>query len=407
MATVGDIIMEVRTLGPDLPLGVLGAPAVVAAATTGGTLAAQTYYWKATWTNPWGETVASAEGSTVVSGSNNAIQFTFPAYPATAQSGKVYIGTAAGAENQWFSTASLGATLTVTSLNGVAGVPPVVNTAYLPDSDGGYVSAASLYRWLNEALALAGRAARGIKDESGIQSTNGTGLYQMPSYWSRIERVWFDGLPVRFASPDGFFYRNSVPGIPGAAELPTAADVMTIRLYPQPNRSGGSTTLTSLMGATDTTASVGSTSGFLLPFGFAVIDSEVVAYSGMGAASLTGLIRGVGGTVAAAHANGATVAEGNIRIQGRRMPAAYLLGAQLSPVRVPPGWESKLATYMLAKFRLSERDSQEHARLAKDFYDWLSGPLNSEQMTGGPRQMGGNYGIETIGGSFGGGLIIP
>ena len=67
-----------------------------------------------------------------------------------------------------------------------------------------------------------------------------------------------------------------------------------------------STTLTSAMTATDTTANVTSTAGFLSS-GYLLIDSELISYTGKTSTSFTGLTRGSSGTTAATHNNAAKV----------------------------------------------------------------------------------------------------
>src|SRR5439155_6322089 len=67
------------------------------------------------------------------------------------------------------------------------------------------------------------------------------------------------------------------------------------------------TTLSAAMTNVQLTASVGSTTGFPAT-GTLVIDTEYLNYTGTTANSFTGLTRGVLGSTAAAHANGATVA---------------------------------------------------------------------------------------------------
>ena len=62
LQTVGDLIVAVRTLGPDPPLGVLPPPVVdTAVPTTGGTLAFTTWFLVVTQLNPWGESLPTNE----------------------------------------------------------------------------------------------------------------------------------------------------------------------------------------------------------------------------------------------------------------------------------------------------------------------------------------------------------
>lgn len=66
------------------------------------------------------------------------------------------------------------------------------------------------------------------------------------------------------------------------------------------------TTLTAVLGVSDTSATCADTSEFANS-GFIVIDSEVLSYTGKTPTTLTGLIRGLEGTTAASHSVSANV----------------------------------------------------------------------------------------------------
>lgn len=79
----------------NLAAPVLSAPTT---ATTGGTLAAATYFYKATYTNVNGETVGSNEISQATTGTTSTTTFTIGAAPAGATGTKVYRSTTTGTE---------------------------------------------------------------------------------------------------------------------------------------------------------------------------------------------------------------------------------------------------------------------------------------------------------------------
>jgi hypothetical protein len=81
--------------------------------------------------------------------------------------------------------------------------------------------------------------------------------------------------------------------------------------FPSGNRyilQGAQTALTAAMGSTDTSATVSSTTGFPATGSF-TIDGEQISYTGLTSTSFTGLVRGAGGTTAAAHAATAAIAQ--------------------------------------------------------------------------------------------------
>jgi len=78
--------------------------------------------------------------------------------------------------------------------------------------------------------------------------------------------------------------------------------VTATRYLPSP------TTLSANITNTDTTITVGSTTGYA-PRGRIAIDSELIAYTGTTATTFTGAKRGMDGTTAAAHSSGATISQ--------------------------------------------------------------------------------------------------
>lgn len=121
--------------------GYISAPtqSAPATATTGGTLAAGTYYYVVTATGipaSWppssagviGETVASSEQSITTTGSTseNTINYVLPA---GATGGYVYRGSSAGGENVRFPVAAGSTSFVDTGAAGSPATPPVVNTA--------------------------------------------------------------------------------------------------------------------------------------------------------------------------------------------------------------------------------------------------------------------------------------
>lgn len=120
----GGTVNTVTTPAPVTPTQT--APAT---ATTGGTLAAATYYIKIAALNATGETVASSEQSITTTGATSTITANWSAVSNATQI-KVYVGTAAGAENKYLLAAGAATTLTITSLtSALTGTPLVTATA--------------------------------------------------------------------------------------------------------------------------------------------------------------------------------------------------------------------------------------------------------------------------------------
>jgi len=95
-------------------------------ATTGGTLAAATYYYKVTAINAVGETLPSAEVSIATTGSTSTTTVTWSSV--TGATGyKIYRGTAAGAESVYYTVGAV-TTFTDTGATSTAGTPPTSNS---------------------------------------------------------------------------------------------------------------------------------------------------------------------------------------------------------------------------------------------------------------------------------------
>ena len=405
MALVGDVIVGAREAFPD-PSALLPAPSsdggVGSAA--GGTLPAATYYWVVTALNQWGETLGTAENSYVAGGATSKIVFT-PVLPIGAVSFRVYIGTTPGSEQGYFNSVGVAA-LTVTTLTGlIAGAIPTRSSAMNPDADGGWISASTAYRWLNDALTKAGRIGGGIPSITALQAVAGTAMYRLTGRWIKFTDCWFDGWPINFGKRKDVFLHNPVISIPGTATIEEWTDSTVFQLWGQPNRTGASTVLGANMTLTDTSAQVANNANFIAP-GLCQIDNEIMAFSSLsGATFLAGMMRGLGGTVIATHLSGATVVELNIRISGFRQPSQYSVGQSALSLPIVTGWEVPLQDYMVAQARRAEQNTQEAIAIESEFNKEIGEMAKNFRGKTGPRQVGGNP-REVYGGSVSGGIIL-
>lgn len=112
--------IQTLILGLLAPTGVVATPS-----TTGGTLAAGNYFYKITALDSAGETTASIEVEATTTGSTGSVALTWTAEPG-ATSYRIYKGTATGAQNGYFTSAS--ANFTDTGASDTAGTVPTTNT---------------------------------------------------------------------------------------------------------------------------------------------------------------------------------------------------------------------------------------------------------------------------------------
>jgi len=123
-----------------------------------------------------------------------------------------------------------------------------------------------------------------------------------------LEAYWIAEAGVQRALTYMSREDGSCTAISGAAAFTNVSlgrgtfTVTATRYLPSP------TTLSANITNTDTTITVGSTTGYA-PRGRIGIDSELIAYTGTTATTFTGAKRGMDGTTAAAHSSGATVSQ--------------------------------------------------------------------------------------------------
>lgn len=393
-----------RTLPP--PTGL--AAGVVAAG--GSTLPAGTYTVVFTFTNQWGETLASTAVTGLVVAGAQGIQVTAPLFNTnpSATGCRAYFALTGQPYVQFQASAAIPFTI---SSPGTPGTPPIRNTSFYPDSDGPFLSAYSLYDWLNDALTVASYVCSGIPDTSGIQMVSGQGFYTMPGIWDKLEDVWYDGFPVGLDARSGAFYRNVLSGITFIAILQVNADRQILELQPQPSRSGGVTTLSAPITISDTTIPLTSVAVIGLPLGMAQIGTEIISYGTISGNSLIGCSRGLGGTQQSAWAGGTVVTELNFRFGGLRLnqQTRYAPGMSGITLQVPPGWKPALVDYLVGKFREGEQNPQSAGESLKKFTSFLKDHVRGTKQTAGPRQVGmaSSAGDGYPSASSGGRIIIP
>jgi hypothetical protein len=416
--TVGDMLVAARELCGD-PCLSLGIPVTPTAAVQTGTspfAATQTVYMVITFWTAWGgESAPSAEVSISATTAQQAYCSNIYIPPGTTKV-RTYFGIAAGGENQYVDllNPTINGTVSgpaLTASNGIAGKPPVRNRAYLPDTDGGFISATTAYRWLNEALTRISQRCGGIEDFTGVQSQNAQGNYQFPGFWRSVDHAYYDGWIMDLGNKGNVYRRNKIAtSVSGMLTISKSAEVQIFELFPQPNRTGGATTLAANIGATDTTITLTDASSFVLPMGTAQIGPEIIYYSTLAGNTLSGCIRGISGTTAIAQSSGAAVTELNIQIYGRRIftPYTYSVGSAASTLPIPPGWEGWIPQYLLTKFKQGEGEYQVAGGMMQSLDKELTELARANRQIAGPRQIGSSPMVgEVYGGTIGGGWLIP
>lgn len=413
MALVGDIIVAARSIVPDAPQ-VLPAPSGFASAqgvVASVTMPAGSYNVSVTLLTLWGESTAT-NLSTVTVDATHGISVT-GSLPVGAAKVRVYFGI--GAINQFKDFTVLPAA-TITAA-GTAAVPPTTNRAYLPDSDGGYASAYTIYGWLNEALDKATDISGGIQDYTGVSTTVGQPLYTLIGKWIKTVTGTFDGYLIFGGDKRSIFRRSPISAISAINVSVTLSPNNVIEMYPQPNRTAAVlTSTTSPLTSTGATLAYTLVSGALLTsFGMALLGTpsagELVYYSNSSAGVLNNLVRGLGGTQAQTWPAGTPVSELNLWFSGYRRAVKHSVGDSALTILVPPGWESLLPRYIEARYRQSEHEWKVASDLMASFEKEIKGQQSAYKQLSGPVQIPDDYysGIvnDTWGSGAGGKWIVP
>lgn len=409
MATlIGDLIVGSRALLPD-PCATVSAPAAPTFVSVAGSLPNVQWSVQITAVNPWGESLPSPVATYTPAAGGFTVQLPVTLMPGSTTY-NVYFYQSLVPSAVYTLAVPVGSfSQPVTTLAGASvGVIPITATAYAPDTDGGMVTAFQLYKWLNEALNLGSAKVGGFLDFGGAQAVSGQPYYLIDSHWRQIDHAFFDGWPLMLGGRDDIFRHALVPGISGYLVAQRVADQISLEAYPQPNRTGASTTLASGVAVGDTSATVaaGGLSNFL-PFGVCQIGTETVGYGGISGNQLTGLIRGLAGTVPAAWSTGAAVTEFNLRLEGRRDPENYVVGNSAALLRLPAGMDALLTLYLVHKFKLAEQNWAEAKDILKTFMEGMEALEASAEPVMSPTQLRGGTTDESLGISTVGRLIIP
>lgn len=423
MPTVGDIIFAVRSKIPDMP-GTLDAPVTVSVtpqSNAGGLLAAGTLFVKFCYLSSWGVSLPSPEQTFSFTGKNSLLvtmeddTATASGMPPGAIGFRVYIGTVAGGENMFQdvigSTPLINQGLVLGNAL-VSGTPPTRSTAYLMDTDGNAFGASVVYQWMNEGLNKMARAVGGILDYSGVPTVAGQSMYTALGEWTEITDVWYGGYWVKGGKRMEYFRRNTVTSsILSRVTVSVFSDKQVLEVNYQPDRTSGVTSTTANMATTDTSVAISNPGVFLLPFGFAQIGTEIVAYASLASGQIAGLIRGLGSTVAQAWPSGTVVTELSLFWCGKRVTMnPYKPGDSAMNLAAPQGWVAILPKYMLAQAKSSELDNEEMRKLEDQFLkealDWerANKPIPRFVQVSGSLGSGTTATFDNV---LGNGVVIP
>jgi hypothetical protein len=421
---VGDALMALREQAADPPSFLPAPTSVIVTPVPTGALS---IWFTVTQLTPWGESPASIE----VAVTTGTIGSTFTvtgncSFAATAIRVYFTLGASGGEDRYYQYTVPAGGIgafsipFTLSTVGIAQGFAPVRSSAWLPDTDGTALSAAALYRWINEGLDVITGMTEGIRDTTGIPSTAGQAQYQLISNWRKLDSRWYDGWPVTAGSKNDIFRHSNVVGISGTGVLNQDSVIQQVEFYPQSSRTSGNGVLSAPLSATATSIPyTPGSSGWVLGFGLALLGPyptdpsacELAYYSGNVSNSLAPVTRGMGGTFATAWPAGTPVFECNLYLTGLRYPTHYTRGQATNQLGLPPAWIDALKDYLSSRFKGAEQNVEEQQALLKQLAEKCNGIKGNRQVMARRRiQAGGEGNVEIAGGGVGGffgGVIIP
>lgn len=403
---------------PDLPPTLPACPNPTGITpSSAGTLAAGTYLFYVTQTNPYGETLPCPTEQTVTVGSNGSFAFDISLYPGVTGV-NVYmtlVGGASGTEIAVQNTVVSPAfpSVPVTSFPTVAGTPPTSNSAYMPDADGSFISAANAFSWLSDGLNKISYAVNGLLDYCGVPTTVGQPLYIIPGQWLNITDVWYGGYWIQGGQRQYFYRRTPIQSsVLASVSISMQTDRQMMELFYQPDRSAGVTTTTSILTATSNGVTVANVGAFLLAFGFAQLGAgsgaEIVAYSSLSGGIMGGLIRGMGNTIQQSWPISTVVTELPLFWCGKRIfNTIYTPGQSNLSIPVPSGWETIIDTYLLAQAKKKEQDLASWEKLEKSAMDMAQQWMLGNRGVASKVQVGGSFDLIEYNWTPAGGIIVP
>lgn len=237
-----------------------------------------------------------------------------------------------------------------------------------PALDGPAFKLATLIRWINDAMRLICIEVPVIVDWWAIPTVSGMGVYQLPSYVVGVDQGWYDQQNLTKLPELDTIFQSKPTGRSWWFGMHSTASIPALTIFPDADRTAATTTLTAGVTATDLSLPITSGASFK-SFGFVMIESELILYRTMptAAGNITNILRGQGGTTAAAHLSGVTVQERNLMLKITRL-AQTITGVN-DIIEVPQSLWPLIELYVIANVREAEQDHQVGQSLRREFMD--------------------------------------
>ena len=244
------------------------------------------------------------------------------------------------------------------------------SNAPMPANDGGIYKAQTLYRYINDGVkALAEQVGWVVRDWTAFAVTANQQNYSLNGQWHQLEYGRQNNFQLKLFAEDITLWSRAVVTGQSYFFVPhRQTDHMEVGLFPIPNTTDPTTTLTNNLDATTTTGFAVLNAATFLSVGYVQIDSEIIYYgqiaappSGSTSTGVMVLRRGQCGTTAAAHTGGggspADVEHLSAWFKGARMPNE--VSTATSVIELPEGFMWAIQEYVMAKCLYQESNPQE------------------------------------------------
>lgn len=283
----------------------------------------------------------------------------------------------------------------------------------LPDADGSFLRASTLYRWLTNGIReLTRRCNWTVMDWTAMYQTLRQQVYRLNMRFVNVDGVFCNQYRLMHLDELHTTYPSYAVAQPLWFSWHHRSDHLELSLWPAPDRYDPIAHLMTTLDPVALTLDLSSTANFL-PFGWVLIGSELMQYSALRTDLFSGATpglevvrRGVSGTTPAIHYAGESVYHMGIWARGWRAPNPVRRSTDC--VELPFAFQAPLETYLLARYREAEQDRQGAQSLQQQFIEEVNSILADPVWQQPPFPVQARaYGSSPVGALAYGRVVVP
>lgn len=283
----------------------------------------------------------------------------------------------------------------------------------LPDVDGSFLRASTLYRWLSNGIReLTRRCNWTVLDWTPMYQIRRQQISTVDRRYINIEACYCNQYRLMHLDELHTIFPSYAVAQPLWFSWHHRSDHLELSLWPAPDRDDPQANLMTTIDPVAEVIDLNTTAGFL-PFGWVKIDNEHIQYSALttdedpsASPGLRVVRRGVGGTPAAIHYAGTAVTHMGIWARGWRVPQAVYRSTDC--IELPLAFMAPLETYLLARYREAEQDRGSAKDLQQQFLEEVNSILTDPVWQNPPFPVQAlAYGSHAVGSLAWGRVIVP